>query len=136
MADPNLPTPPTQVALVRRVLRQRPKNRGAAPQRIGTRHQFIVIIAIPILQVIENLKGNAKMFSQLLERSIVGGGRPGKPNAAKHSNLERRGSLERVDFKRIQGGQSLIISITPEKFRPLTFTQTCVGVGKPRQDIG
>ena len=117
------------------------ERQGQQQRRPGGEHvlpgdQLVVLVAFPVLQVVEDLEGDAQVPAELGDHLLVRLGRPGQPHAGVEGRLERGRRLQRVDLQRIERRQRLVRRVAPEQFGPLAFGELQVGVGQPVEDVG
>jgi hypothetical protein len=97
---------------------------GAAAGDVTRSEQFVVVVAAPIAEVVEDLKRDAQLPRVFLDRFDVLRDGTREPQTREQRRFERRRRLERVDFERLVRGQRLVASVAPEEFCALTLAQT------------
>ena len=114
---------------------------GQQQRRPGGQHvlagrQLVVGVAVPVLEVVEDLECDAEVLAEVGDGLLVGVGRPGEADAGVQGGLEGGGRLEGVNLQGVQGGQRLVLGVAPEQFGALALRQLQVGVGEPVEDVG
>ena len=115
---------------------QRQQQRRPAGQHVLTGDQFVIAVAVPILEIVENLERDAEVLAEVGDGFLVGIGRPGQAQAGVQRRLESRGRLEGVNLQGIQRGQRLVAGIAPEQLGPLAFGQFQVRIRQAVEDVG
>ena len=108
--------------------RQRPQHGRPAAQHVAAQRELVEVVALPILQVVENLERDAQVPGQLCDRLCVLFGRSGQAQAAIQRGLERRRRLERVDLQRFGGRQAFVAAVAPHQLRALAFAELRVRI--------
>ncbi len=85
----------------------------SAPQGIATGLQFVVLVALPIVQVIENLKSHAQVARELSDRFDVSSGITGQAHASEQRSLKRGRGFQGIDLESIQRCQTSIDGVAP-----------------------
>ena len=70
--------------------RQREKQRRPGGEHVLARDQLVVLVAGPVLEVVEDLEGDADVAAEVRDQLLVLLGRPGEPDAGVECGLERR----------------------------------------------
>ena len=116
--------------------RERPEHGRPAAQHVAAQRQLVEVVALPILQVVEDLERDAQVLGELCDGLGILIGRTGQPQAAVQRRFERRRRLQRVDLQRFGGRQPLVAAIAPHELGPLPFAQLRVSVGQLVEDVG
>ena len=114
---------------------QRPEHGWAARQQIASRRQLVVLIAAPVVQIVQDLEGHAQVPGKRLDRLrvLVHGAR--QTGAGKQCRFERRGRLQCIDLQRVDRLQTLVPRIPPKQFGTLALGQSRVRLGQTIQDV-
>ena len=94
-----------------------------------------MVITLPVLEIIQNLKGNSQMTGKLPDGSFQNLGITGQSCTQVHCSLKRGSRLESVDFQGVGGCQPFVPCISPEQFGPLPFSKPQVRLGQTIQHV-
>ena len=112
------------------------QQRRPGGQNVAAGHALVVAVALPVLQVVEDLEGDAEVLAELGHRLLVAVGRAGQAQAGVQGGLEGGSRLQGVDLQGVEGRQRLLARVAPEQLGPLPLGQLQVGVGELVEDVG
>ena len=84
------------------------QQRRAGGQDVLSRKELVVAVAFPVLQVVEDLEGDAQVPAELHDHLFVVVGRPGQAQAGVQGRLEGGSRLQGVNLESIQGSQRFL----------------------------
>ena len=114
---------------------KRPQHCGPPANGVAARRHLVVVVALPIVQVVYDLKRNAQVASELPDRLCVFVRRSRQTNARVHGGFERWGCLQGVDLQRVDRFQPFAARVAPHKLRPLPLGQSPVGLRQSVDNI-
>ena len=83
-------------------------------------------IGLPVVQVVEDLEGDAQVPGEAGGRLAVGLGRPGQAQAGVEGRLERRRGLQGVDLQRVERREPLVRARRARPVPPLALRRARV----------
>ena len=116
--------------------RERPQHGRPAAQHVAAQRELVEVVALPILQVVENLERDAQVFGKLRDRLRILFGRPGQTQTAIQRRFERRRRFQCVDLQRFVRREPLVAAIAPHQLGTLPFAKFRVRIGQLVENIG
>src|ERR1700687_475211 len=81
---------------------------GAGSEDVLADDQFVVLVGGPVLEVVENLEGNAETLAEFGDRFLVVVGGAGEADSGVESGFEGGRGFERVNLEGVEGGEGFV----------------------------
>jgi hypothetical protein len=94
-----------------------------------------VLIAAPVVQIVQDLEGDAQVPGKDLDRLDVLLDGPGQAGAGKQRCFESGRCLQGVDLQRVDRFQLLVSRVAPQQFGALALGQFRMRLGQAIQDV-